>query len=99
MGEPSQRWTLESFLERLDTWVEVEKPSTDLRYVVTEWILSRFDDPYQGVRREYGFDNLWFGKIPHSQHGNDLIVVCSYWIEEQRHVVRCDSIASLSLPI
>ena len=44
----------------------------DLRFLVTEWILTRAADPYQGVRREAGFDNLWFGAVPRSGHGDGL---------------------------
>jgi hypothetical protein len=37
-------WALERFEECLDRWIEVENPSDDLRIIVTEWVLSRFDD-------------------------------------------------------
>ena len=57
-----------------------------MRFTVTEWILTRYDDPYEGVRREEGFPNLWFGIVVRT---GDAAVVCSYWIEESRHVVRC----------
>jgi len=92
-------WQLEGFLERLDAWANQEQPDDDLRLQVTEWILSRFGDPYQGVQREPGFDNLWFGIVPGSLHDADQVVVCSYWIMERDHVVRCDSFATLGLPI
>lgn len=59
-------WALEGFLDRLDAWAEFESPKDDLRLIVTAWILTRYDDPYQGVRREPGFANLWFGAIPNS---------------------------------
>jgi hypothetical protein len=92
------RWRLVGFEQRLDAWVDLEHPVDDLRLLVTAWILSRFDDPYAGVRRERGFSNLWFGVIPRSGHGTGLVVTCSYWIEETTHAVRCDSIATLSWP-
>ena len=56
-------------------------------------------DPYQGVRREAGFDNLWFGAVPRSGHGDGLAVMCAYWIFESTRVVRYDSFASLGQPI
>ncbi len=86
-------WRLENFEGSLDRWIDLEKPDDDLRYLVTEWLLSRLDDPYQGVSRAPD-SNLWFGQVPGSEHGPDA-VACSYWIREQDKVVRCDSIATL----
>jgi hypothetical protein len=97
---PEQRvWLLEDFLEKLDIWVKLEQPSDDLCLTVTAWILSRTDDPYQGVSRESGFPNLWFGVVPDSRDDEGRVVTCSYWIEELRHTVRCDSFATLSPPL
>jgi hypothetical protein len=92
-------WALEGFLERLDAWAEQEDPPADLRLLVTSWIMTRYDDPYQGVQRAEGFDNLWFGPVPETDDGQGHIVVCSYWIEENRRTVRCDSFATLNLPL
>jgi hypothetical protein len=91
-------WILEDFEARLDQWIELDDPDDDLRLLVTAWLLSRLEDPYAGVRREPDFDNLWFGPGPGSvQEGR--VVVCSYWISEAQRTVRCNSIASLNLPI
>jgi hypothetical protein len=95
---PAPAWKLESFEERLDLWAELEKPPIDLRLVVAEWVITRMDDPYQGVRRESGFPNLWFGCVPNSGH-EGRVVVCSYWVAEREKLVRCDQIASLSSPV
>lgn len=35
-----------------------------LRLVVSEWVLSWFDDPCQGVRREPSPRNPWIGRAP-----------------------------------
>lgn len=94
-----RRWTLENFIERFDAWAELESPTDDLRCIVMAWILTRDDDPYQGVRRETGFPNLWFGPIPDSHDGSGHVVTCSYWIEEARRTVRCDNFGTLSLPL
>ena len=75
-------WALENFEACLDAWIEHERPSDELRILVTAWVLSRFDDPYVDVRREPSFDNLWFGAVPGSVHGEGRVVVCSYWIHE-----------------
>jgi hypothetical protein len=91
-------WRLENFLDHLDTWIEREQPSDDLRLTITAWLLTRFDDPYQGVQREPGFENLWFGEIPRTRHGEGMAVACSYWIYASKGVVRCNSIATLPLP-
>jgi len=93
------QWKLEGFEEALDRWIATETPDQSLRIVVTQWVLTRFDDPYIGVWRADGFENLWFGTVPTSLHGDDMVVTCSYWIYEGEHRVRCDSIATLSLPI
>jgi hypothetical protein len=50
------------------------------------------------MRRERGFDNLWYGMVPGTEfHGS--AVVCSYFVDELNRQVRCDSFATLSLPI
>ncbi len=92
-------WQLVGFLERFDLWADQEKPADKLRQLVLAWIFTRIDDPYQGVRREPGFPNLWFGPVPSSEHGEWSVVCCSYWIEERDHVVRCDSFATLNRPV
>lgn len=66
---------------------------------MVEWIFSRLDDPYQGVKREPGFPNLWWGVVPGTSHDGDKVVVCSYWVAESEHVVRCESLASISWPV
>jgi len=90
---------LERFLERLDAWAEQETPPVDLRVLVTSWIMTRYDNPYQGAQRAEGFENLWFGAVPNTDDGLGHVVVCSYWIEETRHAVCCDSFATLNLPL
>jgi hypothetical protein len=99
MPDAGRLWELEGFLDRLDAWNKLESPPDSLRRLVTTWIMSRSENPYQGVRREPAFPNLWFGAVPRSEHGPGMIVACSYWIYETQHVVRCDSFASLSLPV
>jgi hypothetical protein len=96
-GTPA--WVLEGFLERLDAWAEQENPPADLRLLVTSWIMTRYDDPYQGVQRAEGFENLWYGAVPNTDDGLGHVVTCSYWIEETRRTVRCDSFATLNLPL
>lgn len=91
-------WTLEGFEACLDAWIAIEHPVIDLSSVVTAWVISRFDDPYQGVRREPGFDNLWFGPVPSSGDGR-ATPSPARWIEERTRTVRCNIIATLSQPI
>jgi hypothetical protein len=64
---------------------------------VRAWLLSRLDDPYHGVRREPGFENLWSGVVP-STHRGWTVVVCSYFVFEAMGTVRCNSLATLNLP-
>jgi hypothetical protein len=56
----NQIWQLAGFQEARDRWTTVDSPTVDEQFVVGEWILSRHDDPYDGMRREPGFPNLWF---------------------------------------
>jgi hypothetical protein len=93
------RWQLESFLDHLDVWIEREQPSDDLRLIVPAWVLTQYEGPYQGVQREPGFENLWFGEIPRTRHDAASAVACSYWIYASTGVVRCNSIATLPLPL
>lgn len=39
----------------LDAWISFQTPDDDMRFVVTAWVLTRFGDPHQGVKREPGF--------------------------------------------
>ena len=92
-------WRLIDVQVALDDWTRNESPHPALRRIVIEWLLTRQDDPYLDVRREPAFDNLWFGAVPRSEHGEHSVVVVSYWISERDHAVRCDQIASLTLPV
>lgn len=44
------------------------------------------------------FPNLWFGPVPGTEFGGHVIC-CSYFIVEYDHTVKCDSFATLNLPI
>lgn len=78
-------------------WAEREDIDQDLRLVVTAWIFTRAEDPFGGgVRREPGFENLWFGAIPNSHDGKGHIVVCSYWVHVANSTVACDNFGLLS---
>jgi uncharacterized phage-associated protein len=81
-------WQLENFDVRLDVWITNESPDDDLRIIVTQWVLGRFDNPYTDVSREAEFPNLWFAAIPESPH-DGRVVVCSHWIFEEVRLVRC----------
>lgn len=91
-------WALEGFLDRLNEWIEREHPSGDLRLLVTEWVMTRYDDPYLGARREAGFPNYWLAPIPGSRH-HGRVMVCTFFVYERTHSVRCDGFATLSLPL
>lgn len=98
MPEPCL-WRLEKFLPEFDSWTERENPGDDLRVLVTEWMVGRQDDPYRVVRRQPPLENLWYGHVPDSDDGTGRVVVCSYWIFESRRLLRCNSFATLSLPL
>ena len=89
MPNGANPWKLENFAERFDAWADLESPDGDLRCVVLAWVLTRGDDPSEGVRREPDFENLWFGAVPDSQHGSGHVVTCSYRCSGRR---RCSSV-------
>ena len=92
-------WTLDLFEVKLDEWIALEDPRDAVRLETTAWILTRVDDPYDGVHQESGFDNLWYGTVPGTWHGEGNVVICAYWIFERDHVVRCDRFGTLSWPV
>ncbi len=98
-----QPWTLQDFLPRFDVWVDQEYPQDDLRVYVLDWIFTRLRDPYTDARRVPGFSDYWQAVIPSSEHFDDhaepCAVVCLFWLDDNARIVRCDRIASLSLPI
>lgn len=96
---PDPTWNLERFFDRFDAWVALESPRDDLRPHVLEWVMGQREDPYRGVERVAGFDNLWFGQIPDSDDGRGNVVVCSYWIMVQTHTLVCDNFGTLSGPV
>jgi hypothetical protein len=91
-------WSLVNVESALDRWIEIDEPDDELRNVVLNWLLSRLEDRYQGVRRDPRFPNLWFGRIPWTLRG-DRQAVCAYRIEERTREIICDNIVMLRLPI
>ena len=95
-------WQLTDFEERLDGWISRESPSQDLINIVTAWVLSRMEDPYEGARREPDFENLWSVRLRGTADGTGskfTMVLCSYRINEVKHVVEADNFATLSYPV
>lgn len=100
-GEP--RWRQDRFLDELESCIDREGLTGDIRLIVLPWIMSRLDDPYRGARREPGMEhpahgNLWYSAVPESTFGAGRVLACSYWISESNRLVRCNSFAVLSLP-
>lgn len=103
MTNASPSWMLSDFLPRLDRWADQEQPLDELRLEATAWILSRASDPFSGAQRVEGFADYWQAVVPNSEHFDNYAerscVVCLFWIDVASRSVRCDSFASLSLPI
>lgn len=92
-------WKLDGFKEQINRWIELDQPSKQQLEGVHEWIMDRVADPYAGVRRQPGeLENLWFGQIPGTSNSDGAIAVCSYWIIEETHTVRCDNFGMLHPP-
>lgn len=92
-------WKLEGFDDHFDDWVLREDPGADLRVLVLDWIMTRHENPYRGVKRESGFDNLWWGQIPESEDGRGNVVICSYFVWVASSTMTCNGIATLSWPV
>ena len=97
MANPQPPWALKEFGRAIDNWIAQDHPTSDLIIHVCAWIFTRAVDPYQGVSRESGFRNLWWGEVPGTRI-DDTAVMCAYWIVEDRHQVNGESIATLSWP-
>jgi hypothetical protein len=97
------KWELVDFLPRLDDWITAEHPLQELTLLVTDWIFTRLGDPFANARRVEGFADYWQAVVPNSDHFDDYAersgVVCLYWVDVEARTVRCDRIATLSLPI
>lgn len=91
-------WELVGFGDRMDAWIALEGPDDVTKRRVAEWIVTRYDTPYSDVRRVPDFLNLWGGAVPNTERGL-FVVYCSYWIFEDMRQVRCDSLATLRLPV
>ena len=98
MPDDPMQWKLVRFEEVINSWMQRELPKDDIRFLVLDWVLGRRDDPYGGMRRDRDIPNLWFGRVDGTESAG-TVVTCSYWIFERTRVVRCDQIATLSLPI
>jgi hypothetical protein len=94
--EPSS-WTLDNVIAALDSWVERENPSQDLRLIVAIWAMNRHEDPYRGMRRQAGFPNLWFGTVPETS-SQGRVVTCTCMIFELTRTVRFDNFTTLTRP-
>lgn len=85
-------WRLDRFEVELDAWADREGVPPDLLLPILAWIVGRVDDPYLGVQRAQGFENLWHGSVPDTFDPlSGRLVTCSYWIEEHTKSVRCDN--------
>jgi hypothetical protein len=91
-------WQLAGFEDALDRWIDIDQPSIDLRVIVGDWIFTRYDDPFSGVSRELGFDNLWVGVVPGTQR-DGTVVVCSYFVYSAARVIAASGLSTLNLPV
>ena len=59
-------------------------------------------DPYADARRVPGFADYWQAVLPGSghfdAHGERCAVICLYWLDAEARTIRCDRLASPSLP-
>ena len=93
------RWEFRNFGECLDAWIDQTRPDDDLRLIVTQWVMARHDDPFEGVSRQAPHPNMWFARIRDTYRPPGTMVTCSYWVFADERVVYCDRIQTLNLPI
>lgn len=91
-------WTLDNFDTWLARWRVSECPDDDLQIIVSDWIIGRSMDPFQGAEPDSDMPDLWHARIPHSGDGCGNMVCCSYWIDRTTRTVTCDILNSLSYP-
>jgi hypothetical protein len=99
VGDPRPVWKLAEFLPRLDAWITRERPADFQRIAATAWVLGRADDPFQGVQRAEGFDDLWYGAIPDTLDARGRVVVGSYFVDPAARTVTCESFSILGWPV
>jgi hypothetical protein len=91
-------WTLVGFAETVDAWAARERPPLNVVLAVRDWVPTLAFDPRRGAQREPAIPGLWFRQVPGTHNGH-AVVLCSYWVEDARSIVRCDNIAVLSTPV
>lgn len=91
-------WNLRGFEHWLDRWRAEEDPPTDLVFAVSEWMLTRMADPYQGAQPDPGQPDLWFSWIPGTGDGCGNVMACSYRIDPVDRTVTCNILGSLRYP-
>lgn len=91
-------WLVLGWEDCLERWITVEHPPQELRSIVVNWLMTRLDDPHQGVRRMPEFVGWWFGKVAGSDAGFSA-VYCTYQINGAERVVQVRSISTLNRPV
>jgi hypothetical protein len=97
MTEVERAWNIVGLVEALNAWVAREHPSEHLRKAVGRWAFQQHEDPYQGVHRQPGFPNLYFGEVAGTRH-KGAALSCTYFIEVTTHSVKWDNFTTLNLP-
>jgi hypothetical protein len=101
---PHGGWNLTNLDVHLELWQQICDPPQDVRLIVAEWLMSRLEDPYEGMRHEdvntdgQGHPNLWSGVVP-GTHRDGTVVLVSVLVFEQIGTVRFESIMTLGWPI
>jgi hypothetical protein len=94
----SAGWRVLGAGDCLDRWDDTEQPPEELRNIVRDWLMTRVEDPHQGVSRMPGFPGWWFGKVAGSDQGW-AAVYCTYLIDEETRTVEIRGINTLNRPV
>jgi hypothetical protein len=100
---PHGGWNLTDFETHIELWQQICDPPVEDRLAVANWLLSRLEDPYEGMRHEgvdadgAGHPNLWSGVVPGTYRDGAAVLV-SVMIFERVGTVRCNSIMTQGWP-
>ena len=66
---------------------------------VREWLRSREEDPFAGIRYVPGIEDYFFGVVPGTMGTDGRVVTCAYWVQRDDRIVRVDMISTVSWPV
>jgi hypothetical protein len=97
--DPGRQRLLLDYEEPIRLWVREYAPSLPVLLTVRDWLRSREENPFAGIRYVHGFDNYLFGVIPGTMGDDGRVVTCTYWVFREDWTVRIDMLSTASWPV